>query len=397
MIGSLTRHTRSDGSRTGEDWKSTTATAKKRPGLTVLVLVLVLAASDARTARHDTGSRPGTAQGAGPPHRADDQPSARGESPAAAPLATYRGKTAVQWAEVLSDKDYWVRWHATYALGRMGPDAAPAVTALERILANREEHEYVRGGAAWALGRIGPPAASAVPLLVQTLSSNHVSVRRNTATALGCIASPNSLIKKDTTHSIASHLTADAISRLVKLLGDEEPTVRSAAAEALWRIERHPKALATLETMLRNPNGSIACGAASVLGELAANEAPVALILVAALGHADADTRRTAAQAFGRVGPAAVPSLQNALATADEQTKIQAVEALGWIGPPAATALTGALGHADPLVRRHAARALGRLGPAAKVAEPALVRAVSDSDSGVREAAAVALRRVRGD
>jgi len=373
------------------------ATSKKRPGLTVLVVVLASTASDVGTARHDTGWRPGTEQGSGPSHRADDRPSARGKTPAAAPLATYRGKTAVQWAEVLSDKDYWVRWQATYALGRMGPDAAPAVTALERILANREEHEYVRGGAAWALGRIGPPAASAVPLLVQTLSSNHVSVRRNAATALGCIASPNPSIQKDATHSIASHLTADAISRLVKLLGDEEPAVRAAAAEALWRIERHPKALATLEAMLRNPKSSIACGAASVLGELAASEAPVAPTLVAALGHADADTRRAAAQAMGRVGLDAVPLLQNAIATAEEQTKIQAVEALGWIGPPAVTALIEALGHANALVRRHAARALGRLGPAAKVAEPALVRAVSDSDSGVREAAAVALRRVRGD
>lgn len=315
----------------------------------------------------------------------------------AAPAATYRGRTAAQWAESLGDKDHGVRWHATYALGRMGPDAAPAVAALERILAHLDEHEYVRGGAAWALGQIGPQAASAVPLLAQTLSSKHASVRRNAAQALGRIASPQASIHEDTSGSVVPRLAPKNLSDLARLLGDEEPAVRVAAAQALWRIQRHPKAVPTLEAMLQNPNGSTACMAAAALGELAADGAPVAPALAAALGPADEDARRAAAQAIGRAGLAAVPLLQDALATAEVSTKIQAVEALGWIGPAAAPALAEALRHAHPLVRRHAARALGRLGPAAKAAEPALVEAVSDSDVGVRDAAAGALRRIRGD
>ncbi len=311
--------------------------------------------------------------------------------------ATYRGKPVREWIDALKDKDYWVRWHATYALGRMGPDAAPAVTALERVLENREEHEYVRGGAAWALGRIGPRAASAVPLLVQSLSSKHASVRRNAARALGHIGFHGASSGRADSEASAARLTPQQVAALVKLLDDEEPTVRVAAAEALWRIERHPQALASLEAMLRNAKGAVAFEAATTLGELAAVGAPVASALTTALGHADGDVRRAAAQALGRLGPNATALLREALAKADEPTQLQAVEALSWVGPAAVPALTDALSNSRPAVRRYAARALGRFGLAARAAERDLLKAVSDPDIQVREAAAGALRRVQAE
>lgn len=321
------------------------------------------------------------------------------------PSAAYRGKNASQWAEELGEEDYWVRWHAAYALGRIGPEAAVAVPALERILANLDEHEYVRGGAAWALGRLGSKAATAMPLLTRTLASKHISVRRNAARALGSIAAaqasgrmgPIGLMGPIRPISpISPVLPPNAADSLLKLLSDHDAPVRVSAAVALWQVERHPKAIPALESMLRDRSVSTAYEAASALGELGTEAEPAVPALIAALAYEDDDMRRTAAYVLGRVGPAAIPAVRGLLATTDERTKCQAVEALGWIGSASVSALTECLADPGPSVRRAAARALGRLGAAAKPAEPALVKAVSDPDRDVRDAAALALRLVRG-
>jgi len=308
--------------------------------------------------------------------------------------AGYRGKTVSQWAGDLGEKDLGVRWYATYALGRIGPDAAAAIPALERILGNLDEHEYVRGGAAWALGRMGPKAAPAVPLLVRTLSSKHVSVRRNAAQALGNLAAVQQPLPSGVSGE-GQGARERGVSNLLKLLDDEDSQVRVAAAVALWKIQPSPRATAALEAMLRGGEPA-ACQAAVALGELGEGAREAVPALVAALGHSDEDTRRAAAAALGRIGPGAIPALRDVLATADEKAKREAVEALGWIGAGALSALVEALGDPSPPVRRSAARALGRLGPVAKDAVPALLRSVSDPQPEVRDTAAGALRTIRG-
>ncbi len=323
---------------------------------------------------------------------------------AASPPAPYRGKSVSQWIDELGDKDYWVRWHATYALGRIGPDAAAAVPALERILANLDEHEYVRGGAAWALGRMGTKGSPALSILIRVLDSKHVSVRRNAARALGNLAAAQRSLPSPAAGggqpSLPSPATGEgqgvreAVADLLRLLKDEDAAVRVSAAVALWQIQRHPRAIPAMESMLRSRQGSTAYEAASAFGELAAEVEPAVPALVTALAHPDDDTRRAAAHSLGRIGPAAIPAIRDVLATGDERTKCQAVEALGWIGPAAVVALIDALGDPSPPVRRSAARALGRLGPAAKPAESALVKAVSDRGPEVRNAAAEALKQI---
>ena len=57
-------------------------------------------------------------------------------------------------------------------------------------------------------------------------------------------------------------------------------------------------------------------------------------------------------------------------------------------------ALITALGDADEGVRRSAAEALGRIGPAAAEAVPALITALGDADAEVRRSAAEALGRI---
>ena len=285
--------------------------------------------------------------------------------------------SAERLVQRLSDPDMRVRWWAVYALGQRGTDAVVAVAPLQRLLENREEHEYVRAGAAWALGRMGAAAAPAAPLLARTLASTLASVRRNSTEALGNIG-------------VAARLAADALE---KTLRDPDGGVRVSAALALWKISRQGKALRELTVTLR-AGGAAGRQAAVALGQAGAEPEAVAA-LVAALGNADADVRRAAARSLGQIGPAALPPLERTVAAADRQGRCAAVEAMGWIGAMAISPLAAALKNADADVRRAAARALGRLGPAAKAAEPALVDALTDAHDEVRAAAAKALNSIR--
>ena len=319
--------------------------------------------------------------------------------------AVWEGKTVRQWAEQLDAPDAAARYYAAYVLGQLGPKAAEAVEPLKKVLEKRsvprsvpgwEDWEYVRGTAAWALGRIGPAADTAVPLLMETMhSTGHVSVRRNANEALGNLGAA----------------AKAAVPELLKALDDEDAITRVNAAAALWKIDRHPKALPALFEMLRQGKEPAPYYAAVALGPVAADweatvgagphEAPVSILcavaLVKALGAADADVRRAAARSLGQIGRPALPALGEALKDPSEKVRRQAAEALGWMGAAALEPLRATLRNDSPAARRAAARALGRLGPAAKPAEADLVEAVNDPDGDVRAAAAKALRLVRAE
>jgi HEAT repeat protein len=296
------------------------------------------------------------------------------------PKSVDANKSVARWVEDLGSPDIRTRWLATYSLGQLR--AGPAAVALERVLANRNEEEYVRGGAAWALGRRGPKApASTVRSLTEGLGSTLVSVRRSAAAALGDVGD----------------LARPTVPQLLGMLDDSDSSVRVAAAGALWKIDRHPSAIAALESTLGDRDGAKACQVAAALGELKTTDQRIIFRLAEALKHPDDDTRSAAAFSLGQVGPSAIPAVRAVVANGDERSKCHAVEALGWIGPPAVPALVEALKEDQPRISRIAARALGRLGPAAKAAESALLRTVGDPRPEVREAAAEALRQIRGE
>ena len=309
---------------------------------------------------------------------------------------------------VQSEAEIRDRWYAVHALGQLGPEAAAAVQPLQEILADKYEFEYIRGGADWALGRIGKAARPVVPLLIDTLTSKHVSVRRNSPLALAAIGGDEA--KK-------------AVPLIAKLLDDEDAGVEAAAAVAIWQLDRDPRALSKLVAMLEKGKDAAPYQAAVALGRLGPDvgrianpssnhvdlhdelqihpmekptdiPSPILAALVEALHHPDEDVRHAAARSLGGLGSSALPAIQEAMAGKDAQTSQEAAEALGFLGSPAVPALTAALRHADPQVRRIAARALGRLGREAKEARPALVEAASDPDPAVRDTAAEALKRI---
>lgn len=84
--------------------------------------------------------------------------------------------------DALKDADYEVRYYVATALSAIGSDAVePLIRALEDKLAT------TRSAAAYALGQLGPPAAPATAALLKALKDTDTDVRRNAALALGRI------------------------------------------------------------------------------------------------------------------------------------------------------------------------------------------------------------------
>ncbi|MFQ5953127.1 MAG: HEAT repeat domain-containing protein, partial [Candidatus Omnitrophota bacterium] len=115
------------------------------------------------------------------------------------------------------------------------------------------------------------------------------------------------------------------------------------------------------------------------------------------------DTRVSAAEAIGRIGPIAVeavPALLYVLGDQDTVVRQAALKALQGIGYLEDTSkkpgfvLVEALGDKDAKIRKAAAQALGNVGPVAKKAIPDLMVLHGDPDPSVRQAALEATSKI---
>lgn len=265
-------------------------------------------------------------------------------------------------AGMLRHRDASIRKVCLKALAEFGPLAAGEVEALVRILDAPDPTAQMglRRYAAAALGEIGPPAAAGVQALARSLEDRediHGFLRQEAIVALGRIGPA----------------AADAAGDVAKVLANDRyrSDRRRAAAKTLGLIGRPADVVvpALQQALQENPN------------TLTAREAVVAL---------------------GKIGPgakAAVPDIVAALDT--KAVGYRGLQALAGIGPGAVDAideLTRRLAGADVLNRRYAAEALGRIGPAAKGSIPALVKAFRPlkADDPFRVAIVVAIGRLEG-
>lgn len=160
----------------------------------------------------------------------------------------------------------------------------------------------------------------------------------------------------------------DAVSDLEKLLDDKAPLVRLSAAAALLRLQP--------------------------------NKTQCAAVLARGLASENAVTRRQAARAAGRAGAAAAAlagKLAAALKDPDMLVRRAALQAIATLGPPMADAVApvmAMLGEPDTAI--DAADALGRIGPAAGPAARHLARMLSAEGPGERWAAVRALAQIGG-
>lgn len=230
----------------------------------------------------------------------------------------------------------------------------PGLVKVQRLHANLRMPTVAMGvgdNPAFVLG-MGRADPDDVPVLRKKLSSADASVRAESAEDLGTLGSAAS----------------DAVADLTRLLEDESPTVRFAAASALLRIQ--PKI-----------------------------DRPVR-VLADGLQSKDAATRRHAVRAVGLASTAAAPlvgKLGGLVKDPDALVSRMALQAVGTLGPTAADAVDAVTDLLDkPEFAVDAADALGRIGPAARPAVKRLVPLLSAEAATTRWAAVRAMSQIGG-
>ena len=204
-----------------------------------------------------------------------------------------------------------------------------------------------RSHAADELGMVGESAAEAIPHLIRGLHDNYEPVRLNAAYALGAIGAP-------------------AVSQLIEILETEDDVMRRMAAYALAAVGA--PAVPALSEALQHTNDAVRIEAIYALAQIGAPAVPAISALMGRAKDGAVEVRRYLAEAFGSIGPAAVPAV-----------------------PVLCDILTN---DDDGQARFEAALALAQIGPAASDAVPVLARAFSDENRYVRDNAVVALKRI---
>jgi hypothetical protein len=231
----------------------------------------------------------------------------------------------------------------------------PELVRLQRIRANMKMPGMVMaasGNPAYSLGT-GAVDEAELPALLEKLKSTDPLVRADASDDLRRLGPKAKTAQK----------------ALAPLLGDSTPRVRFSAAAALLRID--PKDTRGVEPLSKG------------------------------LDSTDSAQRRFAAKAIGLSGPVAgglTSKLSALLKDADESTQIAALQAIATLGPAASKAAPAVTLLLDnPELRIDAADALGRIGPAARPVPGQLIKMLSSDQSAVQWAAVRAMSQIGGE
>jgi len=215
------------------------------------------------------------------------------------------------------------RLAALWDLQRLGPKAAPAVTALVRAL--RDEDPCLRTAAAEALAAVGPAAEAAVPELVEAaMQEDNKQLRLQATCALAAIGQRADFVVPHLLHLLRSLKeehplvtiralgalgTDAAVQALVDLLTDVNGDVAEEAALALGAIG--PAARAAVPALLRmlGEGGYRPFGAAYVLGRIGRVDDAIVPALVKTLQHPVPEVREEVEIALRRIAPELFPEL----------------------------------------------------------------------------------------
>lgn len=276
-------------------------------------------------------------------------------------------------AAVESGKSPDLRGRAADRLGELRPPGA--VPPLTRGLGDNSE--TVRRSAAVALGKLGPDALPAVPALLEAAA-------------------------RDEDHKVREALdrvcaSTDAGPALAKAVGHKDAEVRLLALELLGQTGDAGAATKELEKALSDENPRVRVRAASALQQVGEHDKVVLPVLVSALG--DKDNTGEADGALMQMGRRAVPELVKSV-TAPERPaagRMRAARLLAYAKLPAATVadLKSALKSDDPVVRTGAAVVLARRPPADEAVGAALIAGAKDKDAQVRHDCLRALGEAR--
>ena len=189
----------------------------------------------------------------------------------------------------------------------------------------------------------------------------------------------------------AQPLGADAVEALIELLrASDNAGLRNSAVESLERIGAG--AVEPLCAHLNDPDHDLRKFVIDILGSI--GSASCLPLMVRALEDPDPNVRGAAAENLGKLGdPRALPHLLKVLDGGDVWLKFTVLDALALIGVPVPLDSLAPL-LKENLLRRAGYDCLGALGDARCL--PLLLQGVQEKGRNAREAAAVALMRVRG-
>ncbi len=261
-----------------------------------------------------------------------------------------RRKVTEQLVEQLKDRDPFVRAGAARALAALPPAPEITLPVWEKALQNADETMLD-----YALGTIAAQGPKVVPRLIECLK--YEKARDRVAYVLGQMGPA----------------AAPATEALAGLTTDKHPHVVHEALVALAKIGPGAKAAVPQLIKVFEAREETAQAAAYALGCIGPEAAAADTALSAALKSRDRSLAVVAAWALCKIHPGSA------------DTAAQAVPVL----------VTG-LGAPMPKTRQAAAETLGALGPHAKAAAAALEKAQGDKDRAVRDAAAKALKSIRG-
>jgi len=229
----------------------------------------------------------------------------------------------------------------------------PGLVKVQRVRANLRMPDVAMGlgstpGFVQGMGRTDP---SELAELRKNLHAADTALRADNAYAIGFLNAD----------------AAEAAGDLAKLLDDKSPSVRLAAASALLRVKpANTRALDVLAKGLSSDNPGIRRQAARAAGLAGPAVAPLAGKLGALLSDSDHLLRRIALQALATLGPAAAGARQPVTALLEErETTIDAADALGRMGPaarPSLKQLALLLSSKVPAERWAAVRAMAQIG-----------------------------------
>ena len=313
------------------------------------------------------------------------------------------------------------------ALTVLGKPAATVVTEIAQLLKDADTATAM--AAADLLLTIGKPGAAAAPAVALALEDPRPQLRLAAANLLLTVygtASVPDLEERLKGLDPAKYPEAARVLRKVRGLPDDTPPVPKRGRPDRARIEELVKELR--EAPLRERHlilrrvASIGPDAAAALPSILevieatdSNWKGDALIALAAVAPTDPKTpekigpfligsnaklKSAAVQALVSLGPhqprAAVAYLLDSVER-DPDLRLEAAMALARIGASSVDFIRARLGHSDPEARLWFVRSLGEIGPAAKDAIPDLEKAAADADARVKEAAAKALKKIRGN
>lgn len=309
-----------------------------------------------------------------------------------------------QLVGALEDKRESVRRQAAITLGRLGPDASGAITALTTVL-EEDNDETVRRAAAMALASIG---GEGIDALAKALRSDNEMVGRAAVSALlsiGTMARPaigeltGALVNKDSQVRIGSarslgrmgalaRSAAVALNRMLETSSDK--TEIWAAAGALARLG--PAMAGSLSGLLESDDTAVRSAAAAALAAigpggkavLAESLTPEDIPgLVEIFQCTDMQMLWWVAHALEIIGPSAVPAMSEALIAGEDNVQLAILGALIRMrkeSEAAVAALIEVLEDENRQVRRYAIYTLLHMGPGARPAVPAIVNIMNTTD-----------------